>query len=489
MFLSISAREPIHVILLLLWVVTAEQSIRLSSVLSVQEKGTEPQVARKLVSNHSESSFQRIEEKLNLLTQRIDKKLKATGTQPLHNTTREAAQSVQQIVIPTESVTTRQTVSAATANHFHAQPLIANIPHKRPLTTNFSLGTATSFHASMAPRVVLLKTRKTGSSSLANIINRYGEKRNMTFLKPLGNNIWLNLTMLASKIPPFCKFDIIDNHLTSSFDPIELSLVAEPHVPVKLITSVREPLARIASSFSFFPEFTTQRAKNMTLDDVVKSLLQKRRSKALRKLVQRASYVSEFKLSSCGRCKEHEMARPWCRSCLARIYGTLQLFDVIVILERWEESMVLLRRVLGVEMEDVVSLPLKSHDARCQKHSRCKDHFGSLTPVSKQAILAQVPGDLLIYNYALSLFNLQLEREGLLGSVLEAEIELFRQEQARVEQRCRNDTGAQEWLCRRLGLDAIGYTVLLRKKMIQKLNNTRCSSFIRTYKRRGKRKS
>ena len=52
----------------------------------------------------------------------------------------------------------------------------------------------------------------------------------MTFLKPLGNNIWLNLTMLASKIPPFCKFDIIDNHLTSSFDPIELVLFSLPFI-------------------------------------------------------------------------------------------------------------------------------------------------------------------------------------------------------------------------------------------------------------------
>lgn len=64
--------------------------------------------------------------------------------------------------------------------------------------------------------IVLLKTHKTGSSTLQNILYRYGDRNNLTFALPSGDNYfgtpYLFKESFVMQFPNITHFNILANH-------------------------------------------------------------------------------------------------------------------------------------------------------------------------------------------------------------------------------------------------------------------------------------
>jgi hypothetical protein len=104
--------------------------------------------------------------------------------------------------------------------------------------------------------ILFLKTHKTGSSTVTNIIQRMGERHNMSFMLPQEEGDWLlgyphnfpgNEAMLLHG-PPNHQFDIICDHAVLNIPLMYSYLKPNPH----FITVVRNPTEQMISAKNYF---------------------------------------------------------------------------------------------------------------------------------------------------------------------------------------------------------------------------------------------
>ncbi|XP_012869689.1 PREDICTED: galactosylceramide sulfotransferase isoform X1 [Dipodomys ordii] len=108
--------------------------------------------------------------------------------------------------------------------------------------------------AGCAPQhnIVFLKTHKTGSSTLLNILFRFGEKHGLRFAFPKGRNDfgypgWFARDLVRGYKPGAC-FNIIANHMRFQYD--EVRALVPPDAT--FITVLRDPARLFESSFHYF---------------------------------------------------------------------------------------------------------------------------------------------------------------------------------------------------------------------------------------------
>lgn len=140
-----------------------------------------------------------------------------------------------------------------------------------PKVGDFAGGSFTTLgHAHVLPSLALLKTHKTGSSTLANILHRLGDRRNMTFMVPT-DNVHLGWPRefpgddeIEKYGPPRHQFDIIANHGVFDSAGYRGYLRGEPH----FIVVVRDPMTQATSAKDYF------HLKNTPWDDYLQWLEQ-----------------------------------------------------------------------------------------------------------------------------------------------------------------------------------------------------------------------
>lgn len=224
-----------------------------------------------------------------------------------------------------------------------------------------------------ARRVVFVKTHKCGSSTLANILYRFGEAHGLRLLLPKDN---LRLgwpyafpgRVLESNPP----FDLVAHHAVLDFDKM-LTFVPG----ARFVTIVRNPVSQFLSAWYFFRRKTlepgwrpgssqtpdaspTTRFEQRTLtQDAVQSLLNmthpynRRQAQTVHRLVNSQSFTlgwSDYRrLHSTS--NDTALVDRWLSEVVDRM-------EVVVVLERMDESLVALAHSLGWPSESLSYRPL-----------------------------------------------------------------------------------------------------------------------------------
>ena len=219
--------------------------------------------------------------------------------------------------------------------------------------------------------IVFLKTHKTGSSTITNILNRYGEARNLNFVLPkIGSNrldwpwFFKNTSFyhLNGTEP-----NILCNHARFNKQPM-VNLMPNDTV---YVTILRNPISQFESSFSYmtFDKILGMKKSEDTLTEFFKDpekvlvnyvLTQDLRINSDRlKLIQNGMFY-DLGLES----KDFKNKK--------EIYKKLEELDnqfhLVMMMEYFDESIVLLKRLLCWELDDFVYFRLKNRAESWRRH-------------------------------------------------------------------------------------------------------------------------
>lgn len=247
---------------------------------------------------------------------------------------------------------------------------------------------------SLARPILFVKTHKTGSSTMANIVHRLGDARNLKFMLPT-NGIHLgwpgSFPGRDFSANPAHQYDIVCNHAVYNGTAM-LAYLKEQPVPFRL-TLLREPLAQLVSAFRYFRrQRIAERIEDGEIDDATRYEQPSPAGTALMKGMRAAELAGGSDLWA-TRIKFlrhiddhpfnfHPYVRARFRNPQAHDLGFYELFkhrrpswkevedwidglnfDQVVLTEHYSEGLVLLRGKLNLDMQEVSSLHFKDQGA------------------------------------------------------------------------------------------------------------------------------
>lgn len=205
--------------------------------------------------------------------------------------------------------------------------------------------------------VCFLKTHKCASSSVQNVLMRYGDSHGLRFVLPprknyLGHPRPFNRSMAPGQPP----FDVLAHH--ARFNEAEMRAVLGPDPA--FVTIVREPASLFESLYSYY-DFKTKTRLNLEQlsaarrnSSLSSRLLRLLRSRSRSKLgFNQMSFDLGLEPAQFG----NESA---VRDFVERLDAT---FDLVMVAERFNESLVLLRDLLCWSLDDVVVFRLNARQS------------------------------------------------------------------------------------------------------------------------------
>ncbi|XP_077976910.1 galactosylceramide sulfotransferase-like [Glandiceps talaboti] len=216
--------------------------------------------------------------------------------------------------------------------------------------------------------IVYIKTHKTGSTTLAAILYRYGYQRNSSFLfsrtQRLGHFRHKPLTLrdLPDLYPPInvyygdyehYKFKISAGHVIYNRYVFDLLMSGKP----KYVTIIREPVKQFASYFSFF-NFRERYMKDVNITSgepfaYLEEFLQHA------DIYEKRAILTTFnggtkknpQFFDLGLTAENMDNMEYVKRAISQIEAE---FDLVFVTEYFDESLVLLKKQLCWEMDDIV---------------------------------------------------------------------------------------------------------------------------------------
>ncbi|XP_077867531.1 galactosylceramide sulfotransferase-like [Saccoglossus kowalevskii] len=212
---------------------------------------------------------------------------------------------------------------------------------------------------SCTPRtnIVMLKTHKTGSSTLQNILFRYADKHNLTLVLPkrshlLGYPHKFNSTDIIHV--PWHEYNILTHHTVFNFP--EMKKLMPPDTA--FITILRHPVTQFESAFGYFAYRLTL---NMSSDNKLETYLAGNDKYFFRQHLLHNNYMFDLGIPY----------NDW--NDIDRLEGAIHklnlVFNLVLIMEYFEESMVLLRHLMCWDVDDVVFLALNVRGAAAREHA------------------------------------------------------------------------------------------------------------------------
>ena len=200
--------------------------------------------------------------------------------------------------------------------------------------------------------VFFLKVHKAASTTVMNILYRFALKRQLNVMLPKKRNILSEFSKrwrsAAVDLPPgVSHFDILCNHLVFNERVIRDSLYPD----TKFIGIVREPLSQFVSAFNYYSNVFK-----------VKYLMHIPGPVSLRTYMQfparweghrfGASFTHnrmsfDFGMNASGLMGDHKHIMDY-------VTYLNRTFDLVMVSERFDESMVLLKRLLGWSLQDIL---------------------------------------------------------------------------------------------------------------------------------------
>eukprot|EP00105_Crassostrea_gigas_P009421 XP_011424369.1 PREDICTED: galactosylceramide sulfotransferase [Crassostrea gigas] len=208
----------------------------------------------------------------------------------------------------------------------------------------------------LAPRqhIAFVKVHKAASSTIQNVFLRYGYTRNLTFVLGRTTNIYPNIISLTESVtdynieptPSNKTFDILCSHVIYNHNAFRAIM---PDDTVYL-GSVRDPFQHFISSLHYFrPSYIF----NITATDPVAAYL-KNPSKYEPKNVKHSMTNNRMALEF-GFPLEVFRSRKKKTAAITEYLDQLDSeMDLILVVEKLEESMVLLRRILNWKLQDIL---------------------------------------------------------------------------------------------------------------------------------------
>ncbi|XP_056156644.1 galactose-3-O-sulfotransferase 4 isoform X2 [Lampris incognitus] len=224
--------------------------------------------------------------------------------------------------------------------------------------------------------VMFLKTHKTASSTVLNMLYRYGEERDLHFALPLGYQLGYPLPFNAHRVkgyrgPRAVEFHIMANHMRFNKPEVEKVMPAN----TLYFSIIRDPVALAESSFAYYKEVAPAFRKAKGLGDFADDP-----KKYYDPHLRNNHYARNLLWFDFGMDHNANFSTGLARHGVAMIR---QAFKLILVSEYFDQSMVLLRHALCWPLDAVVSFSL---NARQQKPSS----FGGLgrSWVGKAAVAA-----------------------------------------------------------------------------------------------------
>ncbi|XP_037537353.1 galactose-3-O-sulfotransferase 4 [Nematolebias whitei] len=207
--------------------------------------------------------------------------------------------------------------------------------------------------------IMFLKTHKTASSTVLNMLYRFGDEHELRFALPLGYQLGYPLPFNAHRVkgyrgPRAIEFHIMGNHMRFNKPEVEKVMLADTFY----FSIIREPVALAESSFAYYKEVAPAFRKAKGLGDFADDprkfydphLRNNHYAKNLLWFDFGLDHNANFSLALARRGED-----------LIR-----QTFKLILVSEYFDQSMILLRHALCWPLDAVVSFSL---NARQQKPS------------------------------------------------------------------------------------------------------------------------
>lgn len=200
-----------------------------------------------------------------------------------------------------------------------------------------------------------MKTHKTASSTILNILFRFGEKHKLKFAFPDGrNDFFYPSPFLCSQVkdyqPGDC-FNIVCNHMR--FDPHEVAKLLPPDAVY--VTILRDPVDLFESSFHYYHRaipFTWNIKSNNKLAEFLNSPQTFYSKKAYNSF-----YLKNLLFFDFGFDNNLEVDDPRVTKAIENLSNH---FHLVLLAEYFEESLILLKELLCWTMEDVLYFKLNA---------------------------------------------------------------------------------------------------------------------------------
>jgi len=307
------------------------------------------------------------------------------------------------------------------------------------------------------PPMGFIKTHRTGSSTLASIVHRIGNERNMTFVLPSGEKhanalgwpaAFPGVEALAFNGAPMHQFDIICNNAVFNSQRMKEYLKPSP----VFFTVLRSPVAQVESSFEFFHP-----PCDSGWDSRINWMENLDRIEEQKNMGERGPVLkAQFRNSQAADLGWYEHAggsaddqdngaiSEW-------IDGVDSSFGLVMLTEYFNEGLTLLRRKMGLDVSDLKYIRMKRGSAGREQP----------TPEQLERVKELNHVDTKLYEHFNRTFWKQWEAAG--GwSVLGSEVRELRARNEVLERACsEEDDNECPWSVR---ADSSEYTERLRKR-------------------------
>ncbi|XP_060106058.1 galactosylceramide sulfotransferase [Heteronotia binoei] len=203
--------------------------------------------------------------------------------------------------------------------------------------------------------IMFMKTHKTASSTILNILFRFGEKHRLKFAFPNGRNdfyypSYFERSQVQDYQPGMC-FNIISNHMRFQYEEVRKLLPAD----TIFVTVLRDPAYLFESSFHYFGRIIPLTWKLSGEDKLAEFLRDPKHYYDPNGF--NAHYLQNLLFFDLGYDNNMQADNPLVDQ---YIHETDQRFHLVMLLEYFDESLVLLKDLLCWELEDMLYFKLNA---------------------------------------------------------------------------------------------------------------------------------
>ncbi|XP_032211387.1 galactose-3-O-sulfotransferase 2 isoform X3 [Mustela erminea] len=279
--------------------------------------------------------------------------------------------------------------------------------------------------------VMFLKTHKTASSTVLNILFRFAETHNLSVALPAGSSFhlgypWLFLARYVEGSEPQGpqqRFNIMGNHLRFNLPEVQKVMPNDTFY----FSIIRNPVFQLESAFTYYKDYVPAFRGAESLDAFLASpWTYYNQSVGLPNAFARNNMWFDLGFDNNARADDEGYVR-------AHLADVERQFQLVLIAEYFDESMVLLRRALRWRLDDVVTFRLNSRSARS---------VAPLTAVGRERAQRWCALDWQLYQHFNRSFWVRAHAE--LGPrLLRAEVARLRARRRELRERCLQDGAAK----------------------------------------------
>ncbi|XP_053574239.1 galactose-3-O-sulfotransferase 4 [Bombina bombina] len=264
--------------------------------------------------------------------------------------------------------------------------------------------------------IVFLKTHKTAGSTILNILHRYGDRNRLNFALPFKYqfnypNLFHSRRVKGYNAPNRPQYDILCHHMRFNLPEVQKVMPKDSFY----FTIIRDPATMAESSFSYYRSVSSAFKKSPSFKAFIYNP-----SQYYRPGERSNHYARNLLWFDLGFNPDAEFSEALARAGSRAVEGS---FNLVLIAEYFDESMVLLKEELCWELDDVVSFKLNTRGASIP-----------LQNVEIERLRSWNALDWYLYNYFNHTFWEKVERFGRIR--MDRELKILRERRQKLAELC-----------------------------------------------------